>query len=460
MNNQQKLQHLYWRAGFGLPYTALRKANTTTEQAIQQLFRTAKKIKAVPSPKYDVPSKAQFERLSPKAKQEKNKVLRQLVADLNSNWVLQMVSEDSNPLVEKMALFWHGHFACESKRVDFAVNQLNILRTQGLGKFRDLVVAIAKDAAMIMYLNNQQNRKNKPNENFARELLELFTIGRGHYTEQDVKEAARAFTGWFANRFTGEFEFKERQHDVGEKVFMGKTGYFDGEDIIDIILDQKQTAVYLVTKIYRYFVNPTLDANRVEELANLFYKSNYDIGKLMQFIFESEWFYASANVGAKIKSPVEFLVGFAKVLNMKFSKKESVLFTQRALGQVLFHPPNVAGWKGGENWIDNATLMLRMNMAAIAFERAELNIQFQDQPEQKTIKQFKKLEVTASIDQLQKLFRKEKYEVQALADFLLQNSIATDGTFIEELAQYTATADDKFKFYLLGIMSLPEYQMC
>lgn len=460
MTNQQKIQHLYWRAGFGLPPQSFVQINQAPKNLVKKLLKEAQRVPPIPVPAYKIPSKEVFQKMTGKQKQEKNKELRELTGEYNANWIKHMAGDNSSPLLEKMSLFWHGHFACESKRVDFAARQLETIRKNALGNFRDLLVGISKDAAMILYLNNQQNKKKSPNENFARELMELFTIGRGNYTEKDIKEAARAFTGWSVNRLTGEFEFKARQHDEGEKTFMGQTGNFDGEDIIDIILDQKQTAHYLVTKIYRYFVNEKVDKKRVAKLAANFFSSNYDIAKLIQAILESDWFYAAENVGAKIKSPIEFIVGLAKVLDIKFKDTKSVISTQYALGQVLFRPPNVAGWKGGTAWIDNATLMLRMNMAAFAFEQSEMNIRFKDQPEEKKRKRLKKLKLEASTKSLQKLFNTTTTDVQGLANYLLQNPIETKGTFVEELAQYTASDEDKFRFYLLGLMSLPEYQMC
>lgn len=460
MTNQQKIQHLYWRVGFGLPPQDFTQIGWEPKRVVKKLFKDAQRVVPIAVPAHKIPSQEAFRKMTGKQKQEKNKELRELTAEYNANWIKHLVSNSSSPLLEKMSLFWHGHFACESKRVDFAARQLETIRKNALGNFRDLVVAISKDAAMILYLNNQQNKKKSPNENYARELMELFTIGRGNYTEKDIKEAARAFTGWSINRLTGEFQFKSRQHDDGEKTFMGQTGDFDGEDIIDIILDQKETARYLVTKIYKYFVNEKVDEKRIEKLATSFFSSNYNIAKLMQQILESDWFYKAEHIGAKIKSPIEFLIGLAKVLDIKFKNTKSVISTQYALGQVLFKPPNVAGWKGGTAWIDNATLMLRMNMAAFAFEQSEMNVRFKDQPEQKKRKRLKKLKIEANTKSLQKLFGTTQTNVQGLADYLLQNPVKTTGTFIEELAQYTASDEDKFRFYLLGIMSLPEYQMC
>lgn len=463
MTEAQKIQHLYWRAGFGLsPIEFQKKKKQPLNKVIKDLFKAAKKIQPVQMPSYKMPSWASFKAMSKPERQKKRKEMQQLTPEINLNWVRQMTSDNYSCLQEKMTLFWHGHFACESKRFDHAANQINTIRQYALGNFRDLVLAISKDASMILYLNNQQNRKNKPNENYARELMELFTIGRGNYTEQDVKEAARAFTGWFSDQETGTFKFNERQHDAGSKTFMGKTGNWNGDDIVDLILDRKETATFLATKVYRYFVNEKVDAENVALLAKVLYQSNYNIETMMQTLFESDWFYAKENVGVKIKSPVELLVGMGKVLNLQFGNAKSVLFPQNYLGQMLFRPPNVAGWPGGKTWIDNSTLMLRMNFAAVVFQRVELTLELKDEAEQAKGGRLKNLDISGDIVALSKAFSKEK-EAQLgseLTAYILQAPFSTQGSFIETLAKESSTTEEQIKAYVLGLMTLPEYQVC
>jgi len=215
-------------------------------------------------------------------------------------------------------------------------------------------------------LNNNQNKKSHPNENFARELMELFTIGRGNYTETDVKESARAFTGWGAN-LQGGFDFRPRQHDDGIKTFFGKTGNFSGEDILEILLAQKQTSVFITRKIYRFFVNEVVDEEKINVLATQFFESGYDIRSLMISIFTSSWFYDQKNIGTQIKSPVVWLVGMRRQLPMEIQNPMVQIVLERLLGQVLFSPPNVAGWPGGKHWIDSSSLMLRMRFPQIVF---------------------------------------------------------------------------------------------
>ncbi|WP_291724783.1 DUF1800 domain-containing protein, partial [Bernardetia sp.] len=360
-STSKKIQHLYWRAEFGISSKDIQNTPKNVKTAIEQIFERAKPVYSLSSD-FDMPSLSTMKNMSGKEKKELRKKGRQSVREINVEWIKQMAHPKKGTLREKMAFFWHGHFACELKNPVLATQQINTIKKHALGNFKDLVLAITKDAAMILYLNNQQNRKRSPNENFARELMELFTIGRGNYTENDIKEAARAFTGWSANRLTGEFQFKKWAHDEENKTFMGKTGNFDGTDIIDIILSKKQTARYIASKIYTFFVNETTkNQKHIEELATVFFDSNYDIEKLMKYLFSQDWFYEEEHIGSKIKSPVEFLVGMMRTLHLNFESQDGILFTQKALGQILFRPPNVAGWQGGKNWIDNATLLVRLN---------------------------------------------------------------------------------------------------
>ena len=297
---------------------------------------------------------------------------REDLKSLNLRWMEEMVNSEAQ-LREKMSLFWHGHFAARVINILFQQELLDVIRNNAFGKFGDLLREVSKSPTMLQFLNNQQNRKQKPNENFAREVMELFTMGRGNYTEQDVKEAARAFTGWGFNP-QGEFVFRANQHDAGSKTFLGKTGDFDGDDIIDILLEQKQTALYITKKIYRFFVNEQTDEPKVEWMAKRFFESEYDIKKLMNDIFTSDWFYEEKNIGNKIKSPIDLLVGIRRLLPMELESSATQLLLQRALGQVLFYPPNVAGWPGGKTWIDSSTLMLRLRIPQMITANEAINI--------------------------------------------------------------------------------------
>jgi len=324
---------------------------------------------------------------------------------------------------------------------------------------------------MLNFLNNNQNRKDHPNENFAREVMELFTMGRGNYTEHDVKEAAKAFTGWGANA-KGEFVFRRFQHDEGSKTVLGNTGNFDGDEVLEILLDQKQTAKFISQKIYRFFVNDTVDQQKADWLANRFYKSDYDIGKLMEDIFTSDWFYDEKNIGSKIKSPVELLVGIQRMLPMKLENEEALLLLQRVLGQILFYPPNVAGWPGGKTWIDSSTLMMRMRIPQLINDRDEFNIKPKADDDQMMgrndddakIRMGKAARpINAEIDWSKYVGYYSSVPrgdlVNDIAGNLLQTKQAVSADVID---QYSDAADKEsfIKTATIQIMSTPEYQLC
>ncbi|OYW18695.1 MAG: hypothetical protein B7Z54_05550, partial [Sphingobacteriales bacterium 12-47-4] len=347
--------HLMWRAGFGPSVEQLADLDTLSPtqlfKALQQSSKAAPTYMDVAGDYLDglkagleEAGRQQKKELSQEEKKKMQQMSRERIRSLNLTWFKEMVNSDAQ-LREKFALFWHGHFACRNLNVYYQQGLLDILRKNALGSFRDMLHAVSKSAAMLNFLNNQQNRKDHPNENFAREVMELFTLGRGNYTEQDIKEAARAFTGWSAN-LQGEFVFRRFQHDSGTKTVLGKTGNLTGEEVLDHLLAQKQTARFITRKLYRFFVNEQVDEAKVEWLSDRFYQSNYQISKLAEDIFTSDWFFDEKNIGSHIKSPVELLVGIPRMLPMELENEESLLFLQKALGQVLFYPPNVAGWPG------------------------------------------------------------------------------------------------------------------
>jgi uncharacterized protein (DUF1800 family) len=239
------------------------------------------------------------------------------------------------------------------------------LRRHALGNYRLLVHYMAKDPAMIRYLDNQSNRKGKPNENFARELLELFTLGEGHYTEQDIKEGARAFTGWMAVPRGGSvaFVFNPRQHDYGEKTFLGLTGDLNGGDAIDRILEQPRAAEYIVEKLWREFVSPAPDPAEVKRLAAVFRNEHYEIKPLLRALLLASAFSDPANRGTLVKSPVELMVGTARAFGIPVEKPAILAVAGRRMGQDLLDPPTVKGWAGGEAWIDSNTLLARRQFA-------------------------------------------------------------------------------------------------
>lgn len=290
------------------------------------------------------------------------------------DWWLGRMIFTRRPLEEKMTLFWSNHFATGASKVRYVpylVQQNNFLRKNALGNFRDIVKGIARDPAMVVWLDNYRNRKASPNENFARELMELFTLGIGSYTERDIKEAARAFTGWFASPQGGGFQFLRRQHDFGEKTFFGRTGAFGGDDIIDILLEQKQCADHVAGKLVRFLLTDTPTESQIRHYGSLLREKDYEIRPVVEAILTSEEFYHPRNRFIKVKSPVEFAVGAVRMVSRPITRQELPQVTQvlsyylRQMGQELFNPPSVKGWDGGQAWITTNAMLARANLAAV-----------------------------------------------------------------------------------------------
>ncbi|POY37123.1 DUF1800 domain-containing protein [Solitalea longa] len=458
----RQIQHLYARAGFGISYNELQKLNNKPlVKIVKDLFEQSNDYSSIDL-NFSLEDVQGKEMMSEENRKELRKFFKQSTENLNTRWMQQM-SISNAQLREKATLFWHGHFACRSFNPIHNQQLNNIMRNLALGNFKELLIAVSKSPAMLSFLNNQQNRKNSPNENFARELMELFTIGRGNYTENDVKESARAFTGWGFTPFTTDFVFRTKQHDFGSKSFMGQTGNFNGEDIIEIILKRKETALFICRKFYKFFVNETVNEQHIKQLADHFYESNYNIGSTLFLMFTADWFYASENIGVNIKSPVEFIVGLNRQFYISYESTDMLLFLQKALGQVLFYPPNVSGWPGGKNWIDSSTLMYRLKTPSVILNSGIIEIAGKADPEEEA-------EIALMKNQSPQIQRK----IKAVADwdhFLqdLPQSISR-----EQLIDYFLAPDlNKRKYALLSelsestvkelivqLVSMPEYQLC
>lgn len=280
-------------------------------------------------------------------------------------WWIYVLLHTPHPLREKMTLFWHNHFATSQAKVnDVAamLGQNQLLRQHALGKFGPLLQDMSKDPAMLVWLDTVQNKKGKPNENYARELMELFSLGRGHYTEKDIREAARAFTGWSLKE--GRFSFQKSQHDPGAKTVFGKTSKFGGEQIVELCLDRPEAARFLVVKLIRAFISDTLEPEPelVEALALPFRESDYDVSQLMRRLLSSNLFFSEHSYRARIKTPTEFAVGIVRGLEGNVSAV-GLADALENLGQKLFFPPSVKGWDGGAAWLNTNTLLLRQNLA-------------------------------------------------------------------------------------------------
>jgi uncharacterized protein (DUF1800 family) len=374
--------------------------------------------------------------------------------NLRLAWLYRMLYT-RRPLQEKMVLFWHGHLTSALPKIgggqrapELMKRQLVLFREQGLGSWRDLLRAVSRDGAMLFYLDNRLNRKEAPNENYARELMELFALGIGNYDEHDVKEAARAFTGWTTDR-EGNFSINPRQHDDGPKSILGRAGALGGDDVIDAILDQPVAATYIARKLFRFFAYEDPEAALVDRLADTFRASNYAIQPLVGAILRSPEFRSEKAFHASIKSPVELTIGALRLLGADTLPRDLPAITRR-MGQDLLNPPSVKGWDGGQSWINAATLLERFNYAnRLAVSRAERGESFFD---------------PAAIA---RQYRTPQRVVDGLAELLLDGDLPTSSR--EALLDYArdgggdfaddVTADQKIRGLVHLIMASPLYQL-
>ena len=482
LSNCLKNQHLLWRAGFGPTAENAASLDKASAKQLWQLLLTtsAKAPEKIEVANYLMDSLVKgvqdvkhMETLTKDEKRALQKQSREDLKSLNLRWLDEIINSQAQ-FREKMSLFWHGHFACRVVNIYFQQQLLDIIRSNAFGNFSDLLRVVSKSPAMLQFLNNQQNKKQHPNENFAREVMELFTLGRGNYTENDVKEAARAFTGWGFN-LQGEFVFRPFQHDTGSKTFLGKIGNFNGDDIINILLEQKQTAHFITKRIYRYFVNEKTDEVKTAWLASRLYESGYDIKKLMTDIFTSDWFYEEKHIGTKIKSPVELIAGIRRLLPMEMQNDNAQLLFQRALGQILFYPPNVAGWPGGKSWIDSSTLMLRLRIPQILTANETISIRpksdddvmmgqmMDDKVAARGNNAYGEKTGTATVDwaTVAAIFESIPREnlLTNISAIILQSSSKVSTVL---LAKYlnNESRENFIKSAIINLMSTPEYQLC
>jgi len=295
------------------------------------------------------------------AEEERRKQERQAFEEIRL-WWMERMTLTPRAFEEKMTLFWHGHFTSgmsEVRNPVFMKEQNDFLRQHALGNFRDLVLGISKDRAMLVYLDGNRNNKQRPNENYARELMELFTLGVGNYSETDIKEAARAFTGW---QFDDDgFVFRGRNHDYGEKKFLGRSGKLNGEDIVETIVENPACARFIARNILEFFCRPDPKKPLVEAFAAELRKQKFELRPAMKTLFRSQAFYHDDSRGCLVKSPTELLVGTARRLGIPVANLVAAERATAAMGQELMQPPNVKGWDGEQKWINTATLFQRYN---------------------------------------------------------------------------------------------------
>ena len=349
----------------------------TREQAVERLLAWTDKPRITPPPAWVREPVLPVQRLREMSAEERQAFQRNNVArglEMRGWWLQEMVTTPS-PLTEKMVLFWHNHFVSSQQKVrqpQYLYRQNLLLREHALGNFGAFLHAIARDPAMVIYLDSASNRKGQPNENFAREVMELFTLGEGNYTERDIKEAARAFTGWSIDPDKGEFLFRPFAHDDGVKVVLWRTGNFDGDAVLDILLAQPQTAEFIVRKLWREFVSPEPDAADVQRIAAVFRDSRYDIRTALRTLLTSDAFYAPQYRATLVKSPVDLVVGTLRQFQFTTGDVQPFALAVAQLGQNLFSPPNVKGWPGGEAWINSTTLLARKQFLDRLFRAGEM----------------------------------------------------------------------------------------
>lgn len=370
-----KARHLLFRAGFGGPASAVAKLEA---QGLEKAVSSLLDVRAMPAfelaaeVKWAEPLKpGDFAKLS---SDERMKLfIKRMLEDRMANeqvkeWWLKRMIESPRQLEEKMTLFWHGHFATEHRTVRNAQSMLiqnQLFREHATGNYGKLLHAIIRDPAMLRYLDNDRNIKGKPNENLAREIMELFSMGEGQgYTEKDVKEAARALTGYTFDRATLKPRFAAFNHDRGSKTIFGKTGTFNGDEFVDLILAQPATPRFLARKLFVFFVHDQPSAQTIDQLAQLIRTHNYELTPVLKTLFLSEEFYSAKTLGTQIKSPVQLVVGTLRTLEQRPARLAFVAQGLRGMGQDLLNPPNVKGWDGGQAWINTNTLFLRENFAS------------------------------------------------------------------------------------------------
>ena len=387
----QLMAHLMRRAGFGASRSQLEAyADRSYDATIDELLTS-------------VESYEMTDDLIWRYHNEQSGMMGQIAP--GTYWLYKLVSSH-NPLKEKMSLFWHGVFATGYPKITNGKvlnDQIRMFRRYGMGSFKDLLVELARDPAMIMWLDNHDNHKGAINENFGRELLELFSMGVGNYSEDDIKEASRAFTGWTIGnleymalraerdsiwpygRISWHFEFDEEDHDDGEKEFLGHRGNFDGEEIVDIICRQPATARFIARHMYHFFVadEPPVpqwpyvepqDPEAIEALTNAYFESDYDIGHMLRVLFTSDFFKSQDCWYARVKSPAELMTGVLRLTGEFRRPKRQIVERQQQMswmGQFLINPPSVEGWHEGLEWIDTGTFVERLNFASSQLGNAE-----------------------------------------------------------------------------------------
>ena len=374
--------HLLNRAGFGGPPVEIEKlANLNQDEAISLLLDYEKIPDPTPNPDWAKPDPDRMKQIrdvyqhgTPEEKKQlqhdQQQLLQREMIELRG-WWLQRMARGPRPFQEKMVLFWHGHFATSVEKVRdpyFMWRQNELFRRLATGNWLQLLTEAGKDPAMLVWLDQAQSQKAHPNENFAREVMELFALGEGHYTEHDITEGARALTGWSLDRIEQKYVYRPFFHDNGDKTFLGRTGNLDGDDVIAQIVAQPQAARFITAKLWNYFSGQYPSDKLNDALATVFRANGNNFKPFLRVMFRSEEFYAADIIRNQVKSPVQWLIGSVRVLECDLPPTLVSWGMTRQLGQDLFAPPNVKGWDGGVTWITTNTLLTRYNDAQALVE--------------------------------------------------------------------------------------------
>lgn len=356
---------LLTRAGFAPGDTDVVTYSTLTHKAaVDRLLAGALATAVTPPPAWTderLVAPRELRAMSDEARRAELQKQVRMGLDLRGWWLREMVATPS-PLTERMTLFWHNHFVSAQPKVRYTqlmYRQNVLLRKHALGRFDELLHAVAKDPAMLIYLDSATNRRGSPNENFAREVMELFTLGEGKYSEDDIKQTARAFTGWSIDLDSGDYLFRRLLHDGGEKTVFGRTGNFDGDAVLDIILAQPAAPEFIVRKMWREFVSSQPDEARVKTIAAQFRAGGWNIAQLVRALLLQPEVIARDEDNALVKSPAELVVGLVRQSGGELTQPVAAAVALAGMGQNLFSPPNVRGWPGADAWINTHTLLAR-----------------------------------------------------------------------------------------------------
>ncbi len=375
-------------------------------------------------------------------------------------WWLTRMLYTPHPLQEKITLFWHNHFATSNAKVQsarFMLGQYALLRKHALGNFARLLQEMSYDPAMLVWLDGRGSKKGNPNENYARELMELFSLGIGHYTEQDIREAARAFTGWDVTGAAAVFN--KAQHDDGQKTFLGQTGHWKPDDIVRICLEQKAAPYFICGKLFRFLVSDSITPSRelLEPLASAFVASNHDFGAMVKTVLSSNLFFSDEVYRTKVKAPVDFALGIVKALEGKIGTTALATALEQ-LGQNVFNPPSVKGWDGGTAWLNGQTLLYRQNLALALSSTEDIRFGTRIDPAELARKHGKKSD-TELVDFFLNLFLQG--DVPAESPRAAAGDISKKSLTQKVPVYWTAqdAADQRVRALCHLVLTLPEFQL-